>query len=136
MSERDAVISLDWADGKQTFRLPIGQLEELQEKCDAGPPFILFRLSNDRWHVNDIRETIRLGLIGGGMEAYPAMKLVERYLDAGGNWVEASIVARAILHVALYGPLSEQLNSKKKAVKTRTRKTKPTQSNDGGSPTS
>lgn len=38
------MIDLVWGDGEHKFDLPIAQLRELQEKCDAGPADILARL--------------------------------------------------------------------------------------------
>lgn len=78
---RSGKITLNWGDGEHIFRLRIGELIELQEKCDAGPAFILERLATSRWKVQDIRETIRLGLVGGGLEPIKALTLVKRYVD-------------------------------------------------------
>ncbi|MGE0828940.1 MAG: gene transfer agent family protein [Hyphomonadaceae bacterium] len=78
---RTAKVELSWADGSYTFRLAIGQLVELQEKCDAGPPTIYNRLVGNAWYLNDIRETLRLGLIGGGMAPAKALSLINRYVD-------------------------------------------------------
>lgn len=78
---RTAKITLVWGDGEHLFRLRIGELIELQEKCDAGPAFILERLATSRWKVEDVRETIRLGLIGGGLDPLKALTLVKRYVD-------------------------------------------------------
>lgn len=78
---RSGKITLSWGDGEYIFRLRIGELIELQEKCDAGPAFILERLATNRWMVNDIRETLRLGLIGGGLKPAQALTLIKRYVD-------------------------------------------------------
>lgn len=79
---RSAKVTLSWGDGEYVFRLRIGELVELQEKCDAGPAFILERLATQRWKVQDIRETIRLGLMGGGLTPTKALALVTRYVDS------------------------------------------------------
>lgn len=71
----------DQEEGQYLFRLNLKQVEELQEKCDAGPPAIMQRLLSNTWRVADIRETLRLGLIGGGLEPAKALKLVQRYVD-------------------------------------------------------
>lgn len=42
--KRNAEITLPWADGDYTFRLGWGELELLQEECDAGPYVIAERL--------------------------------------------------------------------------------------------
>lgn len=101
------------------FRLAIGELRELQEKCDAGPATILARLVSFQpqvagrgepnpddfggvdsdeyraevstysilrsiggdWRINDIREPIRLGLIGGGMTPSEVSVVMARYVD-------------------------------------------------------
>lgn len=99
---RSGQVSFAWADGEHTFALKIGQLIELQEKCDAGPPMILTRLEAGAWRVSDVRETIRLGLIGGGMSPTDALKLTIRYVDERPLG-ESSLVAQLILAAALFG---------------------------------
>lgn len=99
---RDASISVAWGDGEHRFRLAIGQLRELQEKADAGPAEILDRLSSGRWRINDVRETVRLGLIGGGMSPPEAHKLTVRYVD-DRPWLESVPIAQAVLMAALIG---------------------------------
>lgn len=97
-----ARITLLWGDGDRTFRLAIGQLRELQDKCDAGPAEILGRLSNGTWRVDDIRETLRLGLIGGGATPTDALVLVARYVDSR-PLMENVMPAQAVLLAAIVG---------------------------------
>jgi len=97
-----ASVTLIWADGEYPFRLPIKQLEELQDKCDAGPSELYNRLEDGRWRVADLRETIRLGLIGGGMTPAEAFVKVRRYVDER-PLLESVPVARAVLLAALIG---------------------------------
>ena len=103
---RDASIDIVWGDGERRFRLAIGQLRELQEKCDAGPAEILDRLASRRWRINDVRETIRLGLVGGGMPPAEAHRTIARYVD-GRPWLESVPVAHAIVLAALIGAPDE-----------------------------
>lgn len=99
---RSGAITFDWADGAHTFRLAIGQLRELQEKCDAGPQVLLRRLSDGSWRVDDVRETIRLGLVGGGAAPTRALDLVRVYVD-DRPLLENVGPAQAILMAALVG---------------------------------
>lgn len=103
---RSAKVSLLFGDGKHDFALKIGQLEELQEKTDAGPEELYDRIGAGRWRVADIRETLRLGLIGAGMAPIEALVLVDRYADAGAlaQW---KTVAQSILAAALLGAPDE-----------------------------
>lgn len=103
---RDALIPLDWADGTYAFRLGWGELAELQEKCDAGPYVILDRLQTRQWRIEDISNTIRLGLIGGGIEPVKALKLVRKYVEARPP-VENLIYAVGILSAGLMGAPDE-----------------------------
>lgn len=105
---RDASIEFDWADGHYRFRLAIGQLRELQEKCDAGPPVIFRRLIEEKWRVEDLTETIRLGLIGGGTKPDEARKLVRRYVEER-PLQESILPAQAILSALLVGAPDEAL---------------------------
>lgn len=105
---RDAKIALPWADGDYTFRLGWGELEELQEKCDAGPYVVLNRLQSESWRIEDISESIRLGLIGGGVAPTEALKLVRRYV-LNRPPAENLIFAQAILSAGVIGAPEEQL---------------------------
>lgn len=98
----DCSISFTWGDGPHTFRLGIKQQEELQEKCDAGPEMLFARVAAGLPNVLDLRETIRLGLVGGGMEPPAAVKLVERYVDDCPRKPN-HIAARAILEACIVG---------------------------------
>lgn len=114
---RSAKISFAWADGDYTFRLAIAQLEELQEKTDCGPLFLLNRINSAEWRVQDLRETIRLGLIGGGMAPTDALKLVKRYVD-DRPLIESIKPASAILTAAIIGARDGEKPGKAKATKT------------------
>lgn len=70
-----------FAGRRRTFRLRIGEMGELERLCDAGIGEIMLRLASHRFRVSDIRETIRLGLEGGGMAEPEATALVMRYVD-------------------------------------------------------
>ncbi len=99
---RNASITFEWADGEYTFRLPIAQVEELQEKTGCGPYFLFNRIAEGQWRIADLRETIRLGLIGGGLEPIKARTLVLRYVD-DRPYAESIKPAQAILGAALIG---------------------------------
>lgn len=74
-------VTFDWADGTYTFCLPNAQIGELQEKTGVGPMRLYRRLQSEDWFNEDLRETIRLGLIGGGLTPTKALSLVRRYVD-------------------------------------------------------
>lgn len=99
---RKAEIRLTWADGEHTFKLALGQIRELQEKTDCGPMELVNRMMRGTWRVDDIRETIRLGLIGGGLDPIKSLSLVGRYVD-GRPLAESVQVAQAVLSVLLFG---------------------------------
>lgn len=103
MSDGSARITFDWADGSHTFRLAIEQLRELQDKTGVGPAALFDRIASRLWRVDDLREVIRLGLIGGGMEPLDALALVKRYVDAR-PLLESVEPAWRIIMAALVGP--------------------------------
>lgn len=72
---------ITWANGTDMFCLAkTGLILDLEDKCNAGFAVIMARLESGVWYLNDVRETIRLGLIGGGMAPDKAMKAVERHV--------------------------------------------------------
>lgn len=95
-------IDLIWAGGEHQFALPIEQLRALQIKCDAGPEHILSRLTARQWYVEDVIETIRLGLIGGGMDKDEARGIVAKEIH-DEPLSQFVLTARAIIAHALYG---------------------------------
>lgn len=103
----------DFADGSYRFRLALKQIFELQEKCKCGFAEICNRVTGNYWYAEDITETIRLGLIGGGMDSISALGKVRRYVEAS-PLAENVLLAQAILLLALVGPPGEETGAKKK----------------------
>lgn len=95
-------VTFDWADDTYTFKLGLKQLDDLQEACDAGPEVIRDRIAESKPNVRDLREVIRLGLIGGGMPAANALKLVRKYVDEVAR-AENYLPAFAILNASIVG---------------------------------
>jgi hypothetical protein len=123
----DNYIVLEWGDGEYQFRLPIGQIGELQTKCGAGIGKIFARLMAGRFidrdngdivlnpllaefRYEDVLEVIRLGLIGGNhgivngeqiaVTPTKALQLVREYVHARPvmeNWRVASAILNAFL---------------------------------------
>lgn len=122
-----------FADGIYAFRLGIGQLVELQEKCKAGPPEVYTRLGQipGRWMVEDVRETIRLGLIGADVKPEKALSLVTRYVDERlGDYAPLAFL---IIGTALFSPEDEETPGKPQGE---TMEETPADSPDSNSPTS
>ena len=127
---RDGSCEFEWADGTYRFRLSIGGIEELQEKTGCGPYFLLNRINSGSWMVGDLRETIRIGLIGGGKTPAEAMSLVKRYVD-DRPLLESLAPARAILMAKLAGAPDGEKPGKHRAARA---KTDPPNSQTDGSP--
>ncbi|MDF2809504.1 MAG: hypothetical protein K0S56_535 [Microvirga sp.] len=111
---RDASISFDFGDGEHAFRLAIGGLRELQEKTGVGPMRLFHRLMDGSWMVDDAREVLRIGLIGGGMKPAEAIGLVRRYVDER-PMIEAQAPAMLVLGAALHGTEQETQPGKEEA---------------------
>jgi hypothetical protein len=94
--QAEAVI--DFGDGEYLFRLTVKQIIELEEKCGAAFAVIQARLWNGLWTANDVVETIRLGLIGGGADPVKAKQLTDRYaLPFQYSYPVARAVAGAVM---------------------------------------
>ncbi|WP_100960419.1 gene transfer agent family protein [Bosea sp. FBZP-16] len=74
---RSGVVRGEWGGAMRRLRLAIGELEELQEATGVGAFTLTQRLAANDWRVADVRETIRLGLIGGGMGVESADRLID-----------------------------------------------------------
>lgn len=122
---RNGSIELDFADGTYTFRLGIGQLRELQESVNQprvklgapliGPGTLLQLLQTyDAW-PHEVREILRLGLIGGGLKPLEALDLVRRYVEVR-PLMETTLHAQAVLTAALAGTPEESIEGKPEAA--------------------
>lgn len=82
MNRLSAEIELAWGPGVYTFALKAKQIEELERVCKEGIGRICMRaFSGVDYSYTLLRETIRLGLIGGGTAPVTARELVETYVD-------------------------------------------------------
>jgi len=110
---RTGRISAEFAGEERDFRLAWGELMELQEKRDAGPSMVLARLSLNQWQLQDVTETIKLGLVGGGMDTAAAAKLVRQHVEQRpfelGGVDGLVVLAVKILAAALHGAPDEPL---------------------------
>lgn len=83
----NGTVRIAWGDGEHDFNVALIKCAlELEEKCNAGLAEICSRLygkslAEQRWRINDVRETLRIGLIGGGKTPVEALRLVQRYCD-------------------------------------------------------
>ncbi len=78
---RTAEVVLAFGGEDRAFRLNIGRLRALQEKVDAGPMELIQRFAAGTWRVDDIRETLLQGLVGGGMSSADATRLMKTDFD-------------------------------------------------------
>jgi len=107
---RDAAVALDFAGERRRFRLAIGQLRLLQEACDAGPLQIYRRILDGTWRIDELRQVLYLGLVGGGLADAKATALVRQVVDAFGTPpMELVPLAKAVLLAALFGVPDEPL---------------------------
>lgn len=95
-------IELTWTGGEHEFALPIDHLRALQDKCDAGPAYVLMRLRSHQWYVDDVIQPIRLGLEGGGIDKDEARRLARIFVEER-PLAESVLTAIAVLSHALFG---------------------------------
>jgi hypothetical protein len=118
MSGEDGTVALMFGDGEYSFRIAFGQWRELQEninkpRLEIGEPVLgpmgLLRamLDGNAW-PHDVREVIRLGLIGAGMKSDRALVLVKRHVERGAYFALMPI-ARTVLQSAMFGPPEDQV---------------------------
>lgn len=76
-----AALLEEWAGKERCFELNFGDVLDLQEAtgCAIGQMFI--RLVSGAFRIEDTYHTIRLALVGGGMSALDAKRLMQRHFD-------------------------------------------------------
>lgn len=99
----NGTVSIVWAGGEDQFCLSkVGLILDLEDKCKAGIGVIAGRLESGAYGINEVRETIRLGLIGGGKTPDQAMSAVRNHVDE--NPLSHSVLlAYAIVRAVLFG---------------------------------
>lgn len=95
-------VEIAWPGGEHVFALGIGELRAVQKVCDAGPLQVLNALRAGAWLVDWPFAVLRHGLVGGGMDAIEAKRLVEALAD---HYPPAKFVMPAIyvLSAAILG---------------------------------
>lgn len=105
---RDGHIDLALEDTTHRFRLAIGDLEALQEATGAGPAALLHRFHAGRlYRFRDVRDVLRLGLIGGGTPV-PQAHAIAQGLD-GLPCIPLIAKAALVLAAALEGTEDERV---------------------------
>lgn len=128
MSVADTAVTLKFADGEYRFWLGLPQVVAVERACgdtsileieerlraaigQEGEEFVF--LGGGKAMVTDVRETIRLALIGGNhalvdgeeIEVGPivAKNLVDEYIYPARPLAEGVVIAWRILHAAIFG---------------------------------
>lgn len=99
---RHGAVELSWGGGDHQFRLGLGEIEELESAVDMSV-FLLFAAMSAQIPFAKLKhysETIRIGLVGGGMKPIDAKALTRRYVDER-PLAESVALAEVILRVAL-----------------------------------
>lgn len=132
---RSGEITHPFGENECVFRLGIEQWRKIQERCDCGPPELLMRFAPivramqaglnygqmiaqgmlGTWRVDDLREVLLQGLIGGDMGATAAGILVRQQFDERMSWEHAPLVF-SIVQTSLMPPEDESLGEKKGAT--------------------
>jgi hypothetical protein len=112
-------VELTWGDGQHKFNVAkIKSAVELEEKCNAGVATIFQRMRDSTWYMNDVRETLRIGLIGGGATPDVALRLINRYCD-DRPWAESLQPAMVVLMAAMLGVPGDEVGKKQETERTK-----------------
>lgn len=99
---RTGNVRLFLGEGEFDFALLMGQLMELEQLTGDGIFVTWNKLMNGTWKIADIRETLRLGLVGGGMAKKDAYDLVTRHLQPG-YLADLCLLAQSVAGAACIG---------------------------------
>lgn len=91
-----------WAGGEHPFRLGIGELRAIEQKCDAGTAVVLMRLLSTAWKIDDVVAPIRLGLVGGGMSERDAQKAIDAAMDVASPYALAVTAAEVLRRFVMW----------------------------------
>ena len=137
---RSGEITLPFGGEDRLFRLRIGEVRAVEEKTGYGIGYIAFRLASlnaavglgqnigqiiatgaiGPWKVDEVREVMLQGLIGGGMLPVEAKALVDRWVEPFP--IEAAVLAYQVAVSWLAGGKEEPIDlGESKAGKPRSR---------------
>ncbi len=102
-------VTKSWADGEYTFRLREAEMKSLQSSQEMGIYAIQQRIVLGKAYLQDVVETVRLGLIGGGTDPKDAKRLVEDYVLKPQRFDQAYDLAEEIFRESLKGYWGEEL---------------------------
>lgn len=100
-----------WPGGEHAFRLGIGELRAIEQKCDAGCFVVMMRLLSSQARIDDVVAPIRLGLIGAGMLEKDAQRLVDSVLSETASPYTLTVTAAEILRRFLMWDGEDQTSS-------------------------
>ena len=119
----DGSTTLFWGDGENKFRIGIGEFRELQERVCArraamglpaiGPSTLGQEIRTNNAWPDDVRDVLRIGLIGGGMTPADAHRKLGQYFDRRPP-AESYLAAFGVLMGAFVGVPGDEITSKKK----------------------
>jgi hypothetical protein len=107
---RTAQIREFFGDGYYDFKIGVAQAEELQDLFDCGLMVLLDRVAS--LCTKEIRQTLRVGLVGGGMRKEDAYRLVETHAIEA-YWLDCAATAGEAIRAALKGAPDEPLGERK-----------------------
>jgi hypothetical protein len=125
----DGSVTVIWGDGENKFRFAIGQWRELQEKINGrrlaiglpsiGPMTLLATLrAHDAW-PDDLRDILRIGLVGGGLPIKEVHQKLVNHFDNTPPYPH-NLVCFVVLSASLMGPPDDRVDDVKKKKKAET----------------
>lgn len=142
LSVTSCKIDLDFGDGLYTFALPLAQIAELQRKtgvgigalharmlrgCEGRGGQVILNPAHAEFYASDIVETIRHGLIGGGVglvngaevQVTPlvAKRLIETYVETSPLAVHFNVALSTLIACVVgYDPPKKEEPAAKRAT--------------------
>lgn len=121
----DGSLSVFWGDGETRFKIAIGEFRELQEKVNGrraamglpgiGPQEFSNALRTNNAWPDDVRDVLRVGMVGGGMTPAAAHRKLVLYFDHRPP-VESYQTAFAVFAAAFVGAPGDEMLKKKTAT--------------------
>ena len=102
------MIRRPFAGQERAFDLRIGEIQALERACSCGIFGLLVRLGSHQAYAADIRETVQLGLVGGGETDASSTALIMQEID-GRPLAEHLPLAAEIIKSVIDGlPIPEE----------------------------
>lgn len=112
MGDGTGILVRPFGGEERQFLLGIDGVRALQTKTDCGPVELIRRYATGSWRIDDVREALFQGLVGGGSTQLQATVLIRDNFDnQRKGYAQFVPLAHDIVAATTFGPQDEEVDA-------------------------